>query len=243
MDNGFITTWLAHHQALSLLGLAGVALAGLLVGAAPSSLPLYSVVAGTVGGHAGRRTKGLLLSAGFVLGIATVDAAVGLLVGFVGFAVLAGIVRYLALTDLLLAALLVVLGLALLRKIHIVVPVLRPAARRVDTVIAAYALGVPFGLSTCPACTPMMLPILGAAAATGSPWLGGVLLFVFGLSRGVPLVLVGAAADGVKRVPRFTLWVPMVERIGGVLLLIAALYFLYQSAAAGGLVPPPQALL
>lgn len=243
MDNGFATTWLAHHQALSMLGLAGVALAGLLVGVAPSSLPLYSVVAGCVGGQAGRRTKGLLLSAGFVVGMATVDAAVGLLVGLLGFAVLAGIVRYLALTDLLLAALLVVLGLALLRKIHIVVPVLRPSARRVDTVVAAYALGVPFGLSACPACTPMMLPILGAAAATGSPWLGGLLLFVFGLSRGVPLVLVGAAADGAKRVPRFTMWVPMVERVGGVLLLIAALYFLYQGAAAGGLAPPLQALL
>lgn len=243
MDNGFVTTWLAHHQALSLLGLSGVALAGLLVGVAPSSLPLYSVVAGTVGGQAGRRTKGLLLSAGFALGMATVDAAVGLLVGLLGFAVLAGIVRYLALTDLLLAALLTVLGLALLRKIHITIPVLRPAARRVDTVVAAYALGVPFGLSACPACTPMMLPILGAAAATGSPWLGGLLLFVFGLSRGVPLVLVGAAADGAKRVPHFTMWVPTVERVGGTLLLIAALYFLYQSAAAGGLVPPLQALL
>lgn len=243
MDNGFVTTWLAHHQALSLLGLAGVALAGLLVGVAPSSLPLYSVVAGTIGGQAGRRTKGLLLSAGFVVGMATVDAAVGLLVGLLGFAVLAGIVRYLALTDLLLAALLMVLGLALLRKIHIVVPVLRPSARRVDTVVAAYALGVPFGLSACPACTPMMLPVLGAAAATGSPWLGGLLLLVFGLSRGIPLVLVGAAADGAKRVPRFTLWVPTVERVGGALLLIAALYFLYQSAAAGGLAPPLQALL
>lgn len=243
MDTDYLTAWLAQGSGRPTLVVGVVALAGLLVGVAPSSLPLYSVVAGYVGGQAGGRTKGLLLTAGFVLGMATVDAVVGALFGFLGFAVVAAIARYLALTDLLLAALLTILGLALLRKIHIVVPVLRPEARPVDSFTAAYALGVPFGLSACPACTPMMLPILGAAAATGTPWLGGVLLFVFGLSRGVPLLLVGATADTAKRMPRFTMWVPTIERVSGILLLIAALYFLYQSAAAAGVVPPLQFLV
>ncbi|HJU19257.1 MAG TPA: cytochrome c biogenesis protein CcdA [Stellaceae bacterium] len=236
-------TWLAQGTAMSLLAVAAVALAGLLVGLAPSSLPLYSVVAGYVGGQAARRTRGLLQAAGFVLGMATVDAALGALFGFLGFAVLRAVAGALALTDLLLAALLLVLGLALLRKIRIVVPVLRPKPRQAASFAAAYALGVPFGLSACPACTPMTLPILGAAASTGTPWLGGVLLFVFGLARGVPLLVVGGAADMARRVPRVTLWVPAIERAGGVLFLIAALYFLYQSGAAAGLVPPLQVLL
>lgn len=132
--------------------------------------------------------------------------------------------------------LLTVLGLALLRKIAIVVPVVKPAG----SVKGAYALGIPFGLSACPACTPMVLPILGAAAATGTPWWGAVLLFVFGLARGVPLLLVGTATGMVMRVRRFAFWVPKIEWAGGVLLLIAALYFLYQSAVVAGLVPSLQ---
>lgn len=222
---------------MSALLLTAVALAGLLVGFAPSSLPLYSVVGGYVGGQASGRSKGLLLAAGFVLGQATVDAGIGILFGFLGLTVVITIARNLALTNLLIATILVVFGLALLRKIHITLPVLRPKARRVGSFAAAYALGVPFGFTTCPACTPMVLPVLGAAAVTGSPWLGGLLLFVFGLARGLPLLLIGAAAQAAMRMPRFTLWVPTIERAGGILLLIAGLFFLYQSAAYWGLVP------
>ena len=138
----------------------------------------------------------------------------------------------------MIAAILTVLGLALLRKIHIVVPIRRPQARRVETLAAAYGLGVPFGLTTCPACTPMVLPVLGAAAATGSPWSGGLLLFVFGVARGLPLLLVGAAAQAAGRAPRLTSWMPAIERAGGILLLASALFFVYQSAVAAGLVPP-----
>ncbi|MDE2229456.1 MAG: sulfite exporter TauE/SafE family protein [Alphaproteobacteria bacterium] len=223
---------------MSALVVTAVGLAGLLVGVAPSSLPLYSVVGGYVGGQAAGRARGIFLSAGFVLGQATIDAAIGILFGFIGLTVIITIARYLALTNLLIAVILVALGLALLRKIHIVVPRLRSEVRRVDTFAAAYALGIPFGLTTCPACTPMVLPVLGAAAATGSPWLGGLLLFVFGVARGLPLLLVGAAAQAIKGVPRFTLWVPTIERAGGVLLLTAAVFFLYQSAAFWGLVSP-----
>lgn len=236
-------SWLTQVSVMSPLGFALVALAGLVIGVAPSSLPLASVVAGYVGGQTREREvnrlrKGLLLSAGFILGLATVDAAIGVLFGFIGFTAIRVLAKSLAITNLILAALLVVLGLALLRKIHIVVPVLRPTPRRVDSFIAAYTLGIPFGLSICPACTPMVLPMLGAAALTGTPWLGGALLFVFGIARGVPLLVVGAATETIKGVPRFMMWVPKIERASGVLLLLAALYFLYQSAAFAGFVPP-----
>lgn len=220
-----------------------VAAAGLLVGVAPSSLPLYSVVAGYVGGRESGRAKGAILAAAFVLGIATVDAAIGVLFGFAGVAVVIALARHLGITYLALAAIVAFLGLALLGRIRIALPVLRPNARPVDTVIAAYGLGVPFGLTTCPACTPLVLPVLGAAAATGSPWIGGLLMFLFGLARGVPLVFVGAAAQAMRRVPRASGWVPKVEQAAGVLLLLSALLFLYLAAAYLGFVPPLRVLI
>ena len=242
-----LASWLDQIPAMSPLAFTLVAFAGLTMGVAPSSLPLFSVVLGYVAGQSGEqdartRSRGLLLSSGFVLGMATVDAAIGALFGFLGYAVIRTLAEYLVLTNLVLAALLVVFGLALLRKIRIAVPVLRPALRRADSFTGAYALGIPFGLSACPACMPMMLPILGAAAATGEPWLGAVLLFIFGLARGVPLLVAGTAAGMVKHLRRFATWVPKIERTGGILLLIAALFFLYQSAAYMGLVAPFQFL-
>ena len=119
-----------HVSAMSPLGFTLVALAGLVMGIAPSSLPLASVVAGYVGaqspdGETNTRMTGLRIAAGFVLGMATVDTAVGIFFGFVGFTIIRLLAGSLAVTNLVLAVLLVVMGLTLLRKIHIVIPVLR----------------------------------------------------------------------------------------------------------------------
>lgn len=235
-------TWLHQVSLASPLGIALVALAGLVMGVAPSSFPLASVVAGYVGAGPreearNRAWEGAVLAGGFVLGLATVDAAIGALFGIIGFTAIRILAGSLAVTNLVLGLLLVVLGLALMRKIHIVVPVLRPKPKRVNSFWGAYALGLPFGLSVCPACTPMVLPILGAAALTGTAWLGAAVMLVFGLARGIPLLLVGAATETVKGIPRVTFWVPKIERAAGAILLLSALYFFYQSAGYAGVVP------
>jgi len=235
--------WLDQVSAASPLAFAIVALAGLMMGIAPSSLPLYSVVVGYAAGTPEGETqepgrRGLVLALGFVLGMSTVDAAIGALFGYLGYAVIGFLTSYTALTNLFIALLLAVFGLALLRKIRIRFPVLKPALRRAESFQGAYALGIPFGLSTCPACTPMILPILGAAAATGTPWLGAILLFVFGISRGIPLLAVGTVVGSATKTQRFSALVPAFERISGILLLLAALYFLYESAAYAGYVTP-----
>src|SRR5918996_942363 len=57
-----------------------VMLAGLIMGVAPSSVPLMSVMVGSVAGQSQAKTptavpRALLFSVGFVLGMATIDAA------------------------------------------------------------------------------------------------------------------------------------------------------------------------
>jgi cytochrome c-type biogenesis protein len=70
-------------DALTPLALAGVTLAGLLVGIAPSSFPLISIASGfgagfdPAGDHS--RQRGLWLSLGFVAGIVSVDVVLGAL--------------------------------------------------------------------------------------------------------------------------------------------------------------------
>lgn len=233
---------------VSFAAFALVAAAGLLMGVAPSSLPLASVVVGSIAGRGTAEAKptsrqGFLFASGFVLGIATIDAAIGGLFGLVGYTLIRALAGSLLVTNLVLAAILVAMGLALLRVIHVPWLRLHARPREVTSFGGAYALGIPFGLSTCPACTPMVLPVLGAAAATGEVWVGAALLFTFGVARGVPLLIAGAATGAAMRIQRAASWVPRIERAGGVLLLLAALYFLYQGAAATGAVPPLAFLL
>ena len=229
--------------ALTPYTVALVALAGLIVGIAPSSFPLISVAAGLATGQGAassspRRVEGLWLAAGFVLGIVTVDTLLGATFGFAGFAVLRVLASYLALTYLLLAALLIVVGLALLRVIHIVIPTLAPSAKPTRGIVGSYLLGLPFGLSTCPACTPMLFPVVAATAATASPLMGAVLMATFGLARGIPIMVaatVAGSAANFRHTRTFTLWA---ERIIAALVFAAALYFHYPATLYAGWLSP-----
>lgn len=218
-------------QSISLLAFAVVFAAGLAMGLAPSSYALYPVIAGFVAGdeeRSGRRA--LTLATAFVLGTATVDAALGALFGFVGGVVIELVARYVVLWNLLAAVILALFGLALLRLVKVRWPVAKMTWRKAHSVPGAYALGIPFGLTACPACTPMVLPMLAAAAATGTWWFGASLMFVFGVARGLPLLLVAAGAGLLDRVPRSGRWLRRVEVAAGALLLLGAVYF-----AANGL--------
>jgi cytochrome c-type biogenesis protein len=225
------------------LTIALVALAGLVVGIAPSSFPLLSVAAGLAAGRgdtdsAKRRGEGFWLSAGFALGIATMDAVLGALFGLACFAVLRVLASFLAVAYGLLGVIWAVTGLALLRVIHIVIPVLAPRPKANRSFVGSYLLGLPFGLSTCPACTPLLLPVVVAAASTADPIMGAALMFTFGLAQGIPLVAAGTAAGILAHLRRTREFIRWAQRAGGVLMLAAALYFLYQAAIyAGWLLP------
>lgn len=234
-----IESLLQNVTELTPLAVGLVALAGLIVGIAPSSFPLLSVAAGLA---AGRSTaapsapsiEGVWLAAGFALGIAFVDAVLGALFGLAGFAVLRVLAQFLSVAYGLLGIALVASGLALLRIIHITIPVLTPSPRPTRSFVSSFVLGLPFGLSTCPACTPLLLPVVAAAATTADPVMGAVLMFTFGLARGIPIVAAGTAAGFFAHLRRTHVFVRWVERVGGVLLLAAALFFLYQAAFYAG---------
>lgn len=236
---GNLDTAMQNIGALTPLTVGLVALAGLVVGVAPSSFPLISVATGLALGQGAtatdeRRIRGWELAVGFALGVATVDATLGALFGFFGFAVLRLLASYLAYAYLLFAIVMVVAALALLRVIHIVVPTLAPASKPARSFGGSYLLGLPFGLSTCPACTPLLLPVVAAAAATAAPLLGAVLMGAFGIARGIPIVVAATMAGSLAHwgsMRRFILWA---ERLGAGLMLTAELFFLYQAALYAG---------
>jgi hypothetical protein len=113
------------------------------MGLAPSSYALYPVIAGYVAGEDETRSpaRGFVLSLAFVLGTATVDAALGALFGFLGGVVIETVARYVVLWNVVVAALLIAFGLALLRLFRVKWPVLRMTWKRAHSVPGAYALG------------------------------------------------------------------------------------------------------
>jgi cytochrome c-type biogenesis protein len=238
-----VESLLQNITTLTPFAVALVALAGLVVGIAPSSFPLLSVAAGLAAGRGAadpgqRRVEGLWLSAGFALGIATVDGVLGALFGLAGFAVLRVLANFLAVAYAVLGLLLAATGFALLRVIRVRIIVLTPSPKPTRSFGGSYLLGLPFGLSTCPACTPLLLPVVAAAAATADPVMGAALMFTFGLARGVPIVAAGTAAGVVARLRRSGRFIRWAERVAGALMLAAALYFFYQATVYAGWLTP-----
>jgi cytochrome c-type biogenesis protein len=92
----------------------------------------------------------------------------------------------------------------------------------------AFLLGIPFSMSFCPFCTPILLSILSVAAATGKVWYSAALMVFFSLGRGLPLLVAGLSTEALKRAYSFQRYIPAFEKAGGAILIILGTYYLYR---------------
>ena len=223
---------------ISLFSFGLALLAGLSMGVSPSAFPVWSAVTGYVlGGETRSRRQAFALAMAFVLGIATVYSAFGVLFVIAG-QVLQVVFKFVAsrlpLWNGLIGLLLLVIGLHMARIRRFTLPALMtPVFRRAETPAGAYVLGIPFGLAACPSCMPVLLVILIAASATGQIWYGASLVFVFSIGFGVPLLAVATAASAAGRMERWVKYGSQIEKWGGWLLILTSLYFFWQVVYIG----------
>ncbi|MCZ7664839.1 MAG: cytochrome c biogenesis protein CcdA [Thermoleophilia bacterium] len=205
---------------------------GLLAGFGPCVLPMMPAVFGYVtgsvaqanagaGGRAGY-IQGLMLAGVFVLGMAAVFTGIGAIAGLLGRAVLiSGWAIY------VVSFILVVLGLHFLGAVQLPVERLNRRALRHtgrSDFLGALGLGVLFGLVASPCSTPVLAVIATMAAAGRSPAAGAFLLFVYGLGKGVPLLLIGLASGSMRAMRPLSRATPMFTKLGGVALIGVAAY-------------------
>jgi cytochrome c-type biogenesis protein len=219
---------LASLHGASAWALALAAMAGLLLALTPTVLATVPAVMGYVAGEPGlRRWKAFTRSLAFVLGTATTFGVYGLIFGWAGtqLAPLFGANGY-----LIAGVVMVLLGLAMLGKLRLRAPALSAPGRKVESLAGAYALGLPFGLvgSACPCSIPVVLAMLLYAGSVGSPWFGTLLLFVFALVRGLPLLLAGTFTGLLKDMKAIARWQPRLEKVSGALLFALGAGFVGQ---------------
>lgn len=207
---------------------------GIVAGFGPCVLPMLPAVFGYVTGHVAdaelpRRSawfRGLALSATFVLGMALLFAVIGAAAGAIGHAIIVGAWAYYA-----VAAICLVLGVQMLGLINIpfdalnrFLPKARPSRRGF---VGAFLFGVLFGVVASPCSTPILAAIATIAAARGSATQGAALLFVYGLGKGAPLMLLGLASGSLGIMKSFSRVTGVLTKIGGVAMLAAAGYLLW----------------
>ena len=202
------------------------ALAGLAAAFGPSSYPLVPAVIGYEVARDERRGPAIARALWIVAGMLVVTAAVGALAGAFGLLVARWLADRLALTDAFTAIVMLVLGLRFLGILRF-----RVAAGPFREARAGapwwepLALGGTFALAACPACTPLLLAVVLGAAAIGSVPLGALLLAMFALGRGVPIIALGLSARLFRNLRLGVRAARWFDIAGGALLVGTALYY------------------
>ncbi|WP_187147813.1 cytochrome c biogenesis CcdA family protein [Heliomicrobium modesticaldum] len=227
------------------LAMLFVFLGGLLTSIGPCNLSmapvLFAYIAGTglneqQGPSRGDWRRGLTLSLSFTLGTACTFVLLGLLIAFVG-----GLFGFAQQAFIYLAAFVCLLmGLVMVGALPDVVPSLSGLFGRLGQGMGnkgrqfrghggAFFLGLFLGLTGSQCGTPVLLAILGYVLSQGALLYGAMLLFLYAIGRGVPLIAIGTVTGFAGFIPRIAPWGPRLERGAGGLLILLALFMLWNA--------------
>ena len=232
MDFSHISAQLSSSPltALPILFIAGV-----LTSLAPCIYPMIPITAAIVGGSTvgdvpRPRSRTVILTFTYVIGLALAYASLGLFAGLTG--TLFGSVSTNPWLYFAMANLLIIAALAMLDVIPVRVPawLLTRAATAGEggSVYGVFVMGAASGLIAAPCSAPVMAAVLTWVTATKSGVLGFIYLFVFSLGMCTILVLVGLFSGTVARLPRAGAWMLWVKRIFALIMLGVAEYYLVQ---------------
>ncbi len=202
---------------------------GLLLAFTPCSLPMLPILAGLVMGNNVSSRRGWVLAGAYVLSMALVYAALGVVAALLG----ANLQAWLQQPWLLgsLAALFVLLALPMFGAFELQLPMaLRDRLERAGSktrggnLAGAALLGALSGLLMGPCMTAPLAGALLYIAQSGNAVHGGLVLFSLGLGMGLPLLLL--VTVGNRYLPRPGAWMNLVKGLFGFVFLGMALYTL-----------------
>lgn len=219
----------------SLLGRSGVTatlgmflLFGVLLAFTPCVFPMYPIVASALAreGEALTPGRGFMLTAAYVLGLATAFALVGAAAGWSG----QNLQMYLQSTWMtgFIAAVFVALALSMFGLFELQLPssmtswIASRTAKSGGSLGAASALGFSSALIVGPCVTAPLAGALLYIARTGDTVLGAAALFALGLGKGVPLLVMGTI--GGRLLPRAGAWMEKVKSGFAVVFLGTAIW-------------------
>lgn len=200
---------------------------GILTSIGPCNLSMVPVIIGYVGGQEEpTRSRGFWLASFFTLGSSATFMILGLVAAWIG--VLAG--RETAILHWFAAGVCIAIGLTMLGILRLNTDFLtRFTPKRVTRTgyFGAVLLGLVIGLTGSQCGTPVLVAILSAVMMKGKLAYGAMLLFAYGLGRGVPIILAGTFTGVIKALPKLERWTHWMQKAAGVVLIGIGLYFLW----------------
>jgi cytochrome c-type biogenesis protein len=225
----------AQLSSSPLTALPVLFIAGVLTSLAPCIYPMIPITAAIVGGSSvgdapRARSRTVLLTFAYVLGLALAYASVGLFAGLTG--TLFGSISTNPWVYFAMANLLIIAALAMLDVIPVRVPTWlltrASTAGKGGSLYGVFVMGAASGLVAAPCSAPVMAAVLTWVTATKSGVLGFIYLFVFSLGMCTLLIVVGLFSGTLARLPRAGEWMVWVKRLFALIMLAVAEYYLVQ---------------
>jgi len=202
---------------------------GLLLAFTPCSLPMLPILAGLIVGSGATPKRGFALATSYVVSMALVYAAMGVLAAMLGANLQALLQNPWLLGSF--AAVFVLLALPMFGFFELQLPVavrdrLENVSRnqRGGSLFGAGVLGALSGLLVGPCMTAPLAGALLYIAQSGNALHGGLILFTMGIGIGVPLLLL--VTVGNRFLPKPGAWMNLLKGVFGFLFLATALLML-----------------
>ncbi|SDP30869.1 thiol:disulfide interchange protein DsbD [Pseudomonas arsenicoxydans] len=202
---------------------------GLLLAFTPCSLPMLPILAGLIVGSGAAPKRGFALAGSYVVSMALVYAAMGVLAALLGANLQALLQNPWLLGSF--AAVFVLLALPMFGFFELQLPVavrdrLENVSRnqRGGSLVGAGVLGALSGLLVGPCMTAPLAGALLYIAQSGNALHGGLILFAMGIGIGVPLLLL--VTVGNRFLPKPGAWMNLLKGVFGFLFLATALLML-----------------
>ena len=216
----------------SALALPAALVGGFIATLNPCCLALYPAAAATCCGvresaatccemQESRGRRSVVNSGAFVAGMAVAMALLGIAAALAGRVASTGHwLRY------AVAIVPLVMGLHVLGWIRLPLPEFSTSESKLKAT-SAFGVGFLLSLVIAPCGTPVLASVLSFAALKGNTYFGALLLFVYGLGAGIPLLIAASASS------RLAQWLDLrgyrrwVDRGTGALLLALGFYLLW----------------
>ncbi|MFH1144808.1 MAG: cytochrome c biogenesis protein CcdA [Candidatus Eisenbacteria bacterium] len=204
-----------------------VFLGGILTSFTPCVYPMIPLTISYVGGRAKSRGHGFFLSLFFVLGIAIMYSALGVLAASTGSVFGSAMQSPVVLA--VVAVVFAVMGASMLGAFSLALPSglqgrMTEGAQR-GGVFGAVLMGMVTGLVASPCVGPVLVVLLTFVAQTGNVLFGFWLLFTFACGLGLLFLVLGTFAGAISALPGAGSWMDTVKHLFGVVLLGMAIYY------------------
>jgi thiol:disulfide interchange protein DsbD len=212
-----------------LLALPFVFAGGLLLNLTPCVFPMIPITLSFFSSQAaqpGRKHQAKWLAVSYVFGLACTYALLGLAAARTG--ALFGAWLQQPAVRMAMAAMLAALALSMFGLFELRVP--QALMSRLGAASAglwgAFTMGALLGIVAAPCVGPFLAGLLLLVSQLQNPAMGFVLFLVLGLGMGAPYLVLGMAAQRVRKLPKAGGWLNWVKEVLGVVLLGVALFFL-----------------